>query len=130
MSDKIDYSVHPRNPAAQPFQGRGTPNRTKKNSWWNVNSGNYWRNRRPKKQATEEQSLPERVVTSFEITEMPIYLYKCSRCKETVEKIQPVDSTPPSTCEHCNAHGTMEKQISAPASFILKGTGWYKTDFR
>lgn len=49
MSNTVDYSVHPNNPAAQPFQGRGTPNKTKKKSWWNVNSPSYWRNRDKKK---------------------------------------------------------------------------------
>ena len=62
---------------------------------------------------------------------MPIFLYKCVKCGETVEKLQPNSSTPPpNRCESCGEIGTLEKQISAPSGFILKGNGWYKTDFK
>jgi hypothetical protein len=50
----VDYSVHPGNPAAQPFQGRGTPNKTKKNSWWNPNSASFWRNKSKKKDTRKD----------------------------------------------------------------------------
>ena len=61
---------------------------------------------------------------------MPIYLYKCNVCSSTVEKIQPIASEAPRTCTSCGSEGRMEKQISAPAGFKLKGTGWYQTDFK
>ena len=58
MSNTVDYSIHPGNPAAQPFQGRGTPNKTKKKAWWHVNSPTFWRNKKKdtkKKEDKKEQ---------------------------------------------------------------------------
>ena len=55
MSNKVDYSVHPNNPAAQPFNVGARPNKTKKHSWWSVTSSTYWRNaRKPKKDKAEK----------------------------------------------------------------------------
>ena len=54
---KVDYSVHPGNPAAQPFNGKGRPNQTKKHSWWNPKSDSFWRNK--KKKNTKEGSEKE-----------------------------------------------------------------------
>ena len=52
MSNAVDYSCHPGNPAAQPFQGTGSRNKTKVKSWWNPNSTTYWRNAKNKKKDT------------------------------------------------------------------------------
>lgn len=60
---------------------------------------------------------------------MPIFLFQCTKCKETFEKLQKTDE-PPKTCPGCHETNTLKKQISAPSGFQLKGTGWYKTDFR
>jgi hypothetical protein len=32
------------NPAVQPFNIKGSPCKSKKNSWWAAGSGKYWRN--------------------------------------------------------------------------------------
>lgn len=61
---------------------------------------------------------------------MPIYLYKCSKCKSLIEKIQPNNAVPPSRCDDCGEMGTLQKQISAPACFQLKGGGYYESDFK
>jgi putative FmdB family regulatory protein len=60
---------------------------------------------------------------------MPIYLYKCNSCKSTFEKIQNYDSVPPRQCVSCGSE-SVEKQVSAPSGFRLKGSGWYETDFK
>lgn len=54
---------------------------------------------------------------------MPIYEYKCTKCKRIVEVLQKADDPAP-TC-----HGAMRRLVSN-TSFILKGTGWYATDYK
>lgn len=48
------WKYHPSNPANQPFQMRGTPNKSKSKSWWNAGSPSFWRNRG--KKVTKQQS--------------------------------------------------------------------------
>lgn len=57
---------------------------------------------------------------------MPIYEYECLACGEIQEKIQRFTDDPMTTCEEC---GGRLKKIISNTSFILKGTGWYKTDY-
>jgi putative FmdB family regulatory protein len=57
---------------------------------------------------------------------MPIYEYECMNCGKQCEVIQKFDDEPLSTCPECGGH--MHKLISQ-TSFILKGTGWYVTDY-
>ncbi|MCK5687973.1 zinc ribbon domain-containing protein [Myxococcota bacterium] len=57
---------------------------------------------------------------------MPIYEYKCKKCDETFEVIQKM-SAPAPKCESCGSKRT-ERLMSA-ASFVLKGSGWYATDY-
>ncbi|UCG77805.1 MAG: FmdB family transcriptional regulator [Nitrospirota bacterium] len=57
---------------------------------------------------------------------MPIYEYKCSDCSEEMEFIQKFSDDPIEECPKCK--GRLEKLISAN-SFVLKGSGWYKTDY-
>lgn len=57
---------------------------------------------------------------------MPIYEYECLKCGEIHEAQQKFSDKPLSTCLKCG--GTLKKIISN-TSFILKGTGWYKTDY-
>lgn len=54
---------------------------------------------------------------------VPIYEYICEKCGKEEEVLQSVNDPPPMCCEQ-----KMKKQISL-SSFILKGTGWYKTDY-
>ena len=58
---------------------------------------------------------------------MPIYEYKCSKCGHEFEVLQrhyDVDEAP---CEACGAPG---KRMMSNTSFVLKGTGWYVTDYK
>jgi putative FmdB family regulatory protein len=57
---------------------------------------------------------------------MPIYEYECLSCGKQCEVIQKFDDEPLSSCPDCCGH--MHKMISRN-SFILKGTGWYVTDY-
>jgi len=57
---------------------------------------------------------------------MPIYEYQCQECGKQIEVIQKHDEKPPK-CARC---GTEMKKLMSDTSFILKGTGWYKTDYK
>jgi len=57
---------------------------------------------------------------------MPIYEYACQDCGKQCEVIQKVTDEPISICPYCG--GQLHKLISQ-TSFILKGTGWYVTDY-
>lgn len=59
---------------------------------------------------------------------MPIYEYRCSSCGFVLELIQKVSEAAPETCPECH-DASLKKQVSA-ASFRLKGSGWYETDFK
>lgn len=57
---------------------------------------------------------------------MPIYEYECQKCKKLHEVMQKITEKPLSKCPDCG--GRMKKMISN-SSFVLKGTGWYATDY-
>ncbi len=57
---------------------------------------------------------------------MPIYEYECLNCGKQCEVIQKFDDEPLSSCPDCGGH--VHKLISQ-TSFVLKGTGWYVTDY-
>jgi len=57
---------------------------------------------------------------------VPIYEYRCRKCHEVIERIQGVQDPPLRKCPACR--GRLEKMMS-PGSFILKGNGWYATDY-
>jgi len=57
---------------------------------------------------------------------MPIYEYQCSGCGKKHEVVQSHNDKPLTTCPDCGE--PMTKLISS-TSFVLKGTGWYKTDY-
>ena len=57
---------------------------------------------------------------------MPIYEYSCEGCGKQHEIMQKITDEPLSVCPDCG--GKMKKMISN-TSFVLKGTGWYATDY-
>jgi putative FmdB family regulatory protein len=57
---------------------------------------------------------------------MPIYEYECLSCGKQCEVIQKFNDEPLNSCPNCG--GDMHKLISQ-TSFVLKGTGWYVTDY-
>lgn len=61
-------------------------------------------------------------------TIMPIFEYKCDECNELRERIERNNKVYGSmVCENCGAK--MSKTLSS-SHFILKGNGWYKTDYK
>jgi putative FmdB family regulatory protein len=56
---------------------------------------------------------------------MPIYEYKCDKCG-VFEVMQRITESPLRKCPTCK--GKVDRQISR-GSFILKGSGWYATDY-
>ena len=58
---------------------------------------------------------------------MPIYEYLCLECERRVEAVQKFSDAPLTTCPECG--GDLKKLISA-TSFVLKGSGWYVTDYQ
>lgn len=59
---------------------------------------------------------------------MPIYAYSCSSCGLQKDVMQKINDMPFSTCPECGKN-TFAKQVTA-ASFLLKGSGYYVTDFK
>ena len=57
---------------------------------------------------------------------MPTYDYRCDRCERTFEVRQRISEDPLTTCERC---GGPIRRLLAAAPFILKGGGWYVTDY-
>ncbi|MBF0472695.1 MAG: zinc ribbon domain-containing protein [Nitrospirae bacterium] len=57
---------------------------------------------------------------------MPIYEYKCCGCGKIHEIIQKFSDAPITECPSCK--GMLKKMISN-TSFVLKGSGWYVTDY-
>ena len=57
---------------------------------------------------------------------MPLYEYRCQSCKKVFEVIQTFAAKPKRKCEECG--GGLEKLVSR-SGFVLKGGGWYKTDY-
>lgn len=66
---------------------------------------------------------------------MPIYEYQCEKCDLRFEVMQRITDDPLTECteDHCKEEvpckGKLKKLISQ-TSFSLKGTGWYKTDYK
>lgn len=57
---------------------------------------------------------------------MPIYEYKCTKCNEQFEVNQRMSDPLLTECRVCG--GKLRKLITS-SSFVLKGGGWYVTDY-
>ena len=57
---------------------------------------------------------------------MPTYEYECLKCKRVFEIRQRISEPPLTLCDVCG--GEVRRLLSA-APFILKGGGWYVTDY-
>jgi putative FmdB family regulatory protein len=57
---------------------------------------------------------------------VPTYEYLCDKCGRTFEARQRISAPPLKTCETCG--GAVRRLISS-TTFILKGEGWYVTDY-
>ena len=59
---------------------------------------------------------------------MPIYSYKCNACGHQSDVLQKMSDAPLTICPACGKDA-YSKQLTA-AGFVLKGGGWYVTDFK
>ena len=59
---------------------------------------------------------------------MPIYEYACVSCDHHLETLQKMAEDPRVFCPECGEE-SLRKKVSA-AAFVLKGSGWYETDFK
>jgi putative FmdB family regulatory protein len=57
---------------------------------------------------------------------VPTYEYQCDQCGRTFEVRQRITAEPLTRCEQC---GGPLRRLLSPAPFILKGEGWYVTDY-
>ena len=57
---------------------------------------------------------------------MPTYEYECPKCPRVFEVRQRITEPALATCDRCG--GPIHRLLS-PAPFILKGRGWYVTDY-
>lgn len=59
---------------------------------------------------------------------MPIYEFECRNCGKIQEKIMKITDSHPEVCTECQK-GPLVKLMSR-TNFVLKGQGWYETDFK
>jgi len=57
---------------------------------------------------------------------VPIYEYKCTKCRNEFETMQKFSDSPLKKCPSC---GGAVKRLISRSSFQLKGSGWYLTDY-
>jgi putative FmdB family regulatory protein len=57
---------------------------------------------------------------------MPIYEYQCDNCSRRFEVMQRMTEPLLATCEQCGGH---VRRLISQTSFVLKGNGWYVTDY-
>lgn len=57
---------------------------------------------------------------------MPIYEYRCKKCGKEFEEWQKFSDPPVEACPDC---GGKASKIISQSTFVLKGTGWYVTDY-
>jgi len=57
---------------------------------------------------------------------MPIYEYHCDACGKEFEEMQKFSDAPIDKCPLCGGHA---HRLISHSSFVLKGTGWYVTDY-
>lgn len=59
---------------------------------------------------------------------MPTYRYECSRCEAVHDVFQSISDKPKTKCPDCG--GKLTKLIGTGGGVILKGSGFYTTDYR
>jgi len=58
---------------------------------------------------------------------MPTYEYKCLKCGTKFDEYQKMTAKPVAKCPECGAKA--ERQMSAGAGLVFKGSGFYLTDY-
>jgi len=57
---------------------------------------------------------------------MPIYEYHCEKCGKEFEAWQRISDDPIEKCSEC---GGQARKLISQSTFVLKGSGWYVTDY-
>jgi len=58
---------------------------------------------------------------------MPTYEYRCDSCGKDFETVKRMSDPVDTTCPHCGA--PTDHRLISHSSFVLKGSGWYATDY-
>lgn len=58
---------------------------------------------------------------------MPVYEYECNSCGGRFEVMLKFSDPALTSCRLCNAPSI--RKVLSPTAFVLKGTGWYATDY-
>ena len=58
---------------------------------------------------------------------MPFYEYQCQACGHEFEEFQKITDKPVKTCPECKKRKV--RRLISQTSFVLKGSGWYVTDY-
>jgi putative FmdB family regulatory protein len=58
---------------------------------------------------------------------MPVYEYECGKCGGRFEVIRKVSDPAILECSLC--HAANVRKVLSPTAFVLKGSGWYATDY-
>jgi len=58
---------------------------------------------------------------------MPIYEYACDACGHEFEETQNIRAEPVAVCPKCRKRSV--RRLISRTSFVLKGSGWYVTDY-
>ena len=61
---------------------------------------------------------------------MPTYEYECEKCGRIFEEYQSIIAKQLTKCKFEGCDGPVKRILSAGAGFILKGSGFYSTDYR
>jgi putative FmdB family regulatory protein len=59
---------------------------------------------------------------------MPTYRYECQKCEEVLEVFHGMSDKPKTKCPTCG--GKLVRLIGTGGGVILKGSGFYTTDYR
>jgi putative FmdB family regulatory protein len=58
---------------------------------------------------------------------MPVYEYECAACGSRFEVMRKFSDPALTDCRSCGATGV--RKVLSPTAFVLKGSGWYVTDY-
>ena len=65
---------------------------------------------------------------------MPTYEYECTKCGHVFEMMQSIRARPKTKpdepCENCGRSAPIRRLIGSGGAVILKGHGFYQTDYR
>ncbi|NMW22367.1 MAG: zinc ribbon domain-containing protein [Chlorobiaceae bacterium] len=59
---------------------------------------------------------------------MPTYQYRCNNCGNELEIVQKMSDKTLTICPECEKE-SFERVITGEGGFVLKGSGFYKTDY-